>query len=306
MTQKSTTATSDPADENSNDHFVLDFLYHDSRRIGSFLSQFEGDGHLQQMTRTKDAERGKKETSAHDVKGSVGVASGKLQGSTETAVGMSEGYAKVFDPYWANARAFLDHLSERDMLQRDFHQAEIGQFVLAKGWLSVLDLAMFKDAWKLPAIQRKAKEGVSTTKLVSQMTAAEKAAHKELKENTEMMLEMIQIMPHSVHASLITSDESPSMLWCTLKEEYLVTPASDIVLAHGALMPGEWSIVGILNASPEYTPLEPSLNDEGTPGLLQSVVGQLSKTIAPIVRLALGRPAVASAITPLLIFREVT
>lgn len=304
---KSTSATSDQVEEGSSAPSVLDFLYHDSRRIGSFLSQFEGDGHLQQLTRTKDGSRGKKETSAHDMKGNVGIASGKLHGSTETALEMAEGYARVFDPYWANARAFLDYLSERHMLQRDMGSAQIGQFVLAKGWLSVLDLMMLKDAWKLPTLQRNMLSSALSSKAMSLMTAAEKAAHKEQKENTEMMLEMMQTLPHSVHASMITSSDTPSLIWCSLRQEYLVTPATDLTLAHGATMPGEWSIVGILSASPEYA--TPDLGDNENnqvPGMMQSVVGQVSQMLAPVVRVALGRPAAASAITPLLIFREVT
>lgn len=303
---KSTNTISEPADEGSSAPSVLDFLYHDSRRIGSFLAQFEGDGHLQQFTRTKDDLRGKAESSKHNVKGNVGVASGALEGTTETSLEVAEGYSRVFDPYWANARAFLDHLSESSMLQRDFGDAEIGQFVLVKGYLSVLDLVMFKDAWKLPAFQKKVREGAGSSKKVANMTAAEKIEHKEQKDNVEMMLEMIQIMPHSVHASMIFSGEHSGMLWCTLREEYLVVPASDIVLTHGAMMPGEWTMVGILSAKPEY--LTPDLNaiaTEQAPGFMQSVVGQGSSMIAPVVRLALGRPAAASAITPLLIFREV-
>jgi hypothetical protein len=165
---------------------------------------------------------------------------------------------------------------------------------------------MFKDAWKLPTVQRKVREGAAPTKKVSQMTAAEKQAHQEQKDNTDMMLEMIQIMPHSVHATMITFDESPKMLWCTLRDEYFVIPASDIVLAHGAMMPGEWTIMGILNAQPEFVAPQPDTEVDQTPGFMQSVVGQVSKLIAPVVRIALGRPAAAHAITPLLIFREAT
>jgi hypothetical protein len=71
-------------------------------------------------------------------------------------------------------------------------------------------------------------------------------------------------------------------------------------------MSGEWSIVGILSADPEY--LTPDLNqqfDTENFGLMESIVGQLSKLLGPVVRVALGRPAAAHAITPLLIFRDV-
>jgi len=303
---KSTSETSSQVEENLVARSVLDFLYHDSRRIGSFLSQFEGDGHLQQLTRTKHGLRGKKETSSRDVKGNLGVASGGLKGETETALEMNEGYARVFDPYWANARAFLDHLSEREMIQRDITAAAVGQFVLAKGWLNILDLAMFKDVWKIPEVRKKIQSGAVSSKPIAQMNAAEKAVHKEQKENMEMLLAMMQIMPHSVHASMITNAEDPSLVWCALREEYLVTPASDLTLAHGATMPGEWSILGILSAAPEFVNPDLSGNaDDQMAGLMQSIVGQVSKTIAPIVRVALGRPAAASAVTPLLIFREV-
>ncbi|MBY8828320.1 DUF6414 family protein [Hephaestia mangrovi] len=305
--QKSTFETSGEADEISNTDFVLDFLYHDSRRIGSFLSQFEGDGHLQQLTRSKDASRGKNEASKSDLKGNLGVAAGGFQGSLETSLSMVEGYSRVFDPYWANARAFLDFLSDRDMLQRRVTAAQLGQFVLCKGYLSILDLTMLKGAWKLPTLQRKVLAGALSNKPISKMTPSEKAEHREQKENTEMMMELMQILPHSIQASLITSDETDTALaWCSLREEYLVTSAADLTLGHGVRMPGEWSMVGILTAQPEYVVPDFTNTSEQTPGVLQSLIGQVSQNLAPVVKVAMGRPSAAYAITPLLIFREVT
>jgi hypothetical protein len=115
------------------------------------------------------------------------------------------------------------------------------QDVLVKGYLSVLDLSMMKEAWKLPSIQKKALGGSKPDKLLSQMTAAErtvfKDAQKEARENSELMLEMMQILPHAIHASLITSDDDDDnarLVWGALREEYLVTPANDITLAHGS------------------------------------------------------------------------
>lgn len=288
--------------------FVLDFLYHDSRRIGSFLSQFEGDGHLQQMTTSKEGSKGKKENSNQEVKGNVGVASGTAKGGTETAFEMTEGYAKVFDPYWTNARAFLDHLSEHDMLQRNLGEAELGQFVFVKGWLSVLDLVMFKEVWKLPSFQKKMKAGAVGNAKTSTMTAAQKAVFHENKENADLFVDLMQVMPHSVHASLLSSEEDAArMFWCTLRDEYLVMPASDIALAHGTMLPGEWSMVGILTALPDH--LSPNFEYEPSedlePGIMQSVVGNVAQSIAPIVKTFLGRPAAAYALTPLLVFREV-
>jgi hypothetical protein len=193
------------------------------------------------------------------------------------------------------------------MIQRDIGEANIGQFVLATGYLSIQDLAMFKDAWKLPSIQRKMKTGAGGNKKTANMTAAQKAELREQQEGTDMLLDMMQIMPHAVHARMITSgdEQATRLIWCTLNQDCLVAPASDITLTYGATMAGEWSILGILSAYPEY--LTPDLN-QGTDfedfGLMESVVGQVSNVLAPIVRMTLGRPAAAFAITPLLIFRQ--
>jgi hypothetical protein len=41
------------------------------------------------------------------------------------------------------------------------------------------------------------------------------------------------------------------------------------------------------------------------PGLMNSAIGLMAQTMAPIIRTTLGRPASSFAVTPLLIFRSV-
>lgn len=166
-----TSGTVDDAPEN---HSVYDFLYNDSRRIGSYLSQF-GVGHLQKLTQTKEAERGSHE--GYETEGKVGipgVAGGTHKQMQETSLAAAESSVRVYDPLWSNARAFLDHLSENELIRRNIDGANIGQFVLATGFLSIQDLAMFKEAWKLQSIQKKVKEGASPSKKIANMTAAQR------------------------------------------------------------------------------------------------------------------------------------
>jgi hypothetical protein len=286
---------------------VYDFLYHDSRRIASFLSQFDNNGLLTGLTQGDSVSKGAKRSKKIGLGGDVALLGG---GKVEFEVGPgevgSQTLERVYDPFWTNARLFLDVLTERNMIQRDLDAANIGQFVLATGYLSIQDLAMFKEAWKAPTVQRMVKKGNLAGKKTGNMTAAQRAAAQEEKDNTELFLDLIQVMPHSVHARMITRGESAKLIWCTLNQEHMVAPASDISLTYGAAMSGEWSIVGILSANPEY--LTPDLNQPFDPenfGLMESIVGQLSKLLSPVVRVALGRPAAAHAITPLLIFRDV-
>jgi hypothetical protein len=299
--------TSEMQEDASENPSVYDFLYNDSRRIGSYLSQF-GVGHLQQLTQTKEAERGSKKGSETEGKlGVPGLGGGTHKQTQQTSLAAAESSVRVYDPLWTNARAFLNHLSENSLIQRNIDEANIGQFVLATGYLGIQDLAMFKDAWKLQSIQRKVKAGVGDGKKIANMTAAQKAEAREEQENRDLFLDMLQIMPHSVHARMITQGDDAKLIWCTLNQDYLVVPASDIVLTYGEIMSGEWSIIGILSAHPEY--LTPDLVqefDDKDFGLMHSIIGQLTKIMAPIVRVTLGRPAAAHAITPLLIFREVS
>jgi hypothetical protein len=259
----------------------------------------------QQLTRTKQGSRGKKEESKKDAKGDLGLISGTTQIGRENTTEMTEGYSRIFDPYWANARAFLDYLSENRLLQRNIEDAQIGQFVLVKGFLSILDLAMLKEVWSLPSVQKRIREGDAPAKPASKMTSSEKSELRTHKNNVNLALDLFPMMPHSVHALLVTSSDDPKLFWCSLRDEHLITPASEVVLAHGPTMPGEWSMVGILNAQPEYLISQPG-GDDAEPGLINSIVGQVSKQIAPVIRVTFGRPAAAAAITPLLLFREIS
>lgn len=287
---------------------VFDFLYHDSRRIASFLSQFDDNGLLTGLTKGesvgKSAKRAKKIGFGGDV---ALLGGGKVEFELGPSEGGSESLERVYDPFWANARLFLDVLTDRGMVNRDLSSAPIGQFVLVKGWLSVLDIVMFKEAWKLPSLQRMIRSGMGPTKPNANMTSAQKAAAKEERDQAEMILDLVQIMPHAVHASLLSSDGQGQMLWCSLREEYMVTPASELVLMHGVQLPGEWAILGVMSAHADFAGIE-QVNvpaDTAPVGLMNSMVGQASNAIAPLVRLALGRPGAASGVTPLLIFREV-
>ncbi|MEQ1725422.1 MAG: hypothetical protein ABL882_05810 [Sphingopyxis sp.] len=98
------------ADESSKDHFVLDFLYHDSRRIGSFLAQFEQVGHLSQLTQTNAAQEGESETKTNSGSLNLAVGKGTMEIAKSANSSLNDASQRVYDPFWSNARAFLDHL----------------------------------------------------------------------------------------------------------------------------------------------------------------------------------------------------
>ena len=125
----------------------------------------------------------------------------------------------------------------------------------------------------------------------------------------EIGLELLTILPHTVNASIFT--DNTDRVWSSLRDEFMVTPAAELVLTHGVSPPGEWAMLGILSARPDIGEMElqqriAALGSDLPIGLVNSGVGQMAQILAPIVRGVLGRPSASYALTPLLIFREIT
>src|SRR5690349_8457450 len=119
---------------------VYDFLYHDARRVGSYLAQFEASGLLQSVRQTVAVEES--ETSKAGAAAGLGVpklasASGQFEDQAGTlSRDISE---KQYDPYWKHAVSLLTYLQNAALLCRDLRSAHIGQFVLASGPLLITD-----------------------------------------------------------------------------------------------------------------------------------------------------------------------
>lgn len=311
---KTKSTTSEAADDGSADRFVLDFLYNDSRRIGSFLAQFE-PGHLQQYTHTKGAERAHKDTSERSGKGKIpGLAEGEIKGAHEVSASADEAYQRVFDPYWSNARAFLDHLSQNDLIQRDLQAAKIGQFVLVKGSLIIADLGMLQPLWEMPAIQgfllaQHAADQPGQPPQAPRNTRRQgnsrdrRPAQQKAPSEAELILSLLPHMPHSGHIHIVSDDFA---VWAPAVESALVSPMADLVLKHGSKIAGEWSLLGILDAYPyseteAMTPMEIVRT-----GMTTENVSKVALNLGPAIRQTFGRPLLSCGMTPLLLYREVS
>lgn len=305
---------------------VLDFLYHDSRRVGSFLSQFD-PGLLQSLTRTNEASQVDTERVERGVAlGAPSVLGGTRGSGEDTEVGTRNTLQQIYDPYWANARALLNYLEEHKLLQRDLKVSTLGQFVLAKGYLTVLDLAMWQKAWGLPTVQQAARAGgEAAASAAAAMLPFEDTGNRHERRNqsrqgkgqaqktqmpteVDITLELLTVLPHTVHASILTDEET---VWSSLLQENLVTPSSELILTHGASLPGEWTLVGILSGQPDFGAIEhqqrmAEIGGALPPGVMNSAIGIMAQQMTPLIRQALGRPMGNYAVTPLLIFREVT
>lgn len=290
---------------------VFDFLYHDGRRVASFLAQFDPSGTLTQVSQGVTAERTRSDIQKLEGSGGLPVlAKGAISSTDEAKSRRQDEVMRVYDPMWANARALLDLMDERRMIQRDLASAQIGQIVLVSGSLDVYDLKIMSGFWglaslrkiiaaarnSLPKLSNAQKSTAAGKQIMSELQAAEKAS----RDGMEIFMEMAPNLPHSTHAVIRTNTEE--QLWGSLDPSGLSMAPSDILLKHGIKVPGVWVILGILDAAPE--PLEVR-NRPQTPGG-EEMAAKLFETLVPVIRSFFGRPENAYGITPLLIFRETT
>lgn len=310
---------SDAAQDAAQQDSVYDFLYHDARRIASFLGQLDPSGHITTIKQTaaiskQEGEDGNVQTSLNLLK-LAGINSGYTIKAASTAGESSE---RNYDPIWANALSFLDYLSERNLIVREISNARIGQFLLITGKMMLTDIGMLKTAWEIPGlkklIQQGAEESINNSQTEQntnrqQRRSQEKTLRdnkKNQEEQFDLMIKLIQIMPHSLQARMFTDK---NLYWCSLSDDSAVGRASDIILKYGSMLSGEWSVLGVLDA----LPYDPDHRLEGTnqplneflAELTGAPVAQLSAMLGPIAQQLLGRPSNYYGLTPLLIFREI-
>lgn len=261
---KNDEAASEKAQDEISDDAVYDFLYYDTRRIGSFLAQFDDSGHLQQVTQEETDRRGR--TSSFSLRGAgtvkidIPLTESGLDAEGEGNLGHertnegSESASRVYDPLWTNARAFLGFLKKRGLIQREIHSASVSQFIVAKGDLVVLDVALLKEVWKsLPlrkhilaeakkaayarsddvgeanaqpptptlSRQQRRREGI----LIRKQKIDQLSSSDVMSDKMNFAIEMLSILPHSIQAHLIGPDFA---VWCTLNEASLVGLSSDL------------------------------------------------------------------------------
>lgn len=290
--------------------YVYDFLYYDAQRIGSFQSQLGGYGALRGIKHHKGS--GEESASGGSLKATGGipaVGSAETASENKSSIKFDEALDSDYDPFWLNGLNLYNDLDDRGLLRRDLDKARIGDIIVVKGSLSVLDFGMLKFAWKSGALKQMVTPKLDP--LPSNATGAARKARKEeeaeIERNTVLSIDVINSMPHTVQATLTTAGNS---IWCTLGGDAMVGSSSDILLKHGFAIQGEWSMVGILDAIPDdeqsAVPLGSAPINVKVVQAAGTLFGIMVASLAPIVRNLLGRPADYYAVTPLLIFREVS
>jgi hypothetical protein len=114
----------------------------------------------------------------------------------------------------------------------------------------MLDLGMAKSFWKVPQFQDLMFLGMMAGASTEGNSSARRQVEKEKRDQLKMMLTLLEQMPHGLQMRV--SVNSGEFVWCGLQPEFLTGSPIDIVFKHGATIPGNWNVLGILDALREW------------------------------------------------------
>lgn len=281
-------------------NLLLDFFYHDHRRVSLFLAQLETYGLLRQVKATEAASHtGTTRTTKSAGAGLTSLLKGEMSlGETVTDDERDEA-ERTYDPLWANARRFMDYLAGTNLVESDIGRARIGHFIHIFGTITIIDTSLLRNLWESQTVTAELKRRWKKGEIPGQP----KPTPQQI-EHQQIMFEMLPKWPHGTQ---LTIDGTGFSAWGTLAEDCTITTAGEIALKHGYEIPGTWHVLGILDATP--SPLAIPIN---VPEIAQSPTEALNnmksigKNLSNSIRSALGRPVDKYGITPILIFREVS
>lgn len=258
---------------------IFDFLYVDHTRIGILFSQLpdETRGHLKEVL-AEDQFTG--QTSS-----SVGYSAGAT-GNWANSRGSIQKQTLRYDPIWFHAASFLNVFDANGLLTRGDHDPVMSELRLFRGRLSVCDMRLMKPVWAALI------ESLASSHLTGQMNAQQaKQFGPAMKAALKGFLDGLPQTITGTHQTQV------GRLWFTLRQEHLIAPIEEFLLKWGVTFPGEWHVVAIVDGK-DREAADYDASGEGLEAISANVFTEVGTMF--------GRPAGTIAVTPILIFREVT
>jgi hypothetical protein len=274
---------------------VLDFLYYDSRRVGQFISQFGDFGLLQQIETTESRTEGVADKARIGARIGPQALSFNLGAEKSSETSGADSSKHTFDPFWTTPLRFLEYLEKRGLTRRNLRSARIGQLLLVRGRITILDMGLLKSLWKIP----EAKENALKSAIMGNPGGEPNA----IERSVNVFFQMVEHLPHAVQCILDIQNDLRA--WALLQEDFIAGSSSDLALRYGLGIDGQWSIVGIVDALPADQEESQLTLKAATTAVIGNAIGGEIAQVAEIAR-KMGRPADAFGLTPLLIFRDVS
>ena len=221
--------------------------------------------------------------------GIPGMASGTVTGTDAD----SSGTERRFDLGWLTVLQTIDELSRRGYIRDDTIGVPVGSIVRVHGLMQLVDLRIMRDMW------------TPMTKIMRTQGGNKKRAAGEF--NPGAVAELAKFLPHPLVVQLLSSSspygepmtfgEESVKLWGMLAPQNVVGTADTFSLMNGGIVPGDYVIIGVLDAGagevPDVETLFPPTNTFNFMLSMQQTMREM-----------FGRSDDANGITPLLIYRS--
>ena len=263
---------------------LYDILYADRGRLSSYLAQIDPNGVITgYKTSSTDGS-----SVGSELGGNVTVAAAKIKHSLSNQ-DLAE---RTFDPAAALPVEVMNRLDEQGYIHRDLEAVAVGGLVLVKGRLMLRDFSQFPACW--PIIKKALPlQDMAKTANISFAGGGKSISNADVEGFIKSLIDNI---PQPVQ---MTFQSSYEYLWSTLSEDGFVVSPVDIFLKHKSIIPGEWYILGVLDAHPNVD------GDEAVPASFGGGMNDPFHTMAQEIRSLFGRPADNYGISPLIIFRKI-
>ncbi|MCJ7926482.1 MAG: hypothetical protein MUW55_11215 [Pantoea vagans] len=265
---------------------LYDFLYVDSDRASTLITQLYAPGVITSIKRISS--EGEKSTKSGGI--SIPVANGKL--SVEDAINQTQ--EKSFDASWSLPINLLDKLSELDLIKKGVENQKLGRIVLVRGKMRLFDISFFQKS--LPFVSN----------LMLNELKGKPNARKTKPEDIELapgmtfglISHLLDVVPNTLQIDFM--DDHGNNIWMTIDRENFTVNPDDLSLKYGGGIPGEWFVLGLIDALPDH--LYDSAQDIDFP---EHPMKDGFKGLLVGIQEFAGRPPYAYGMTPLILFRKI-
>ncbi|HHD7737804.1 MULTISPECIES: DUF6414 family protein [Providencia] len=280
---------------------LYDFIYLDKPRIYTLLAQLSIDGVQQSLKKINGEKSAETTEKKMEGKGNLGVAAGAVASSHKTTEDASELIESMHDVSWSSPMQLLDVLSELNIIHRGTDGANIGSVILARGGIRIFDVISLRKA--IPVLGALAGFQQNNSNLPPKAKKAKRSKvdihdiEIEAGVTIGMMSGLLDLVDDSLQVDLF--EHNGNQTWMTLSSSGMTINSSDLALKYGSQIPGEWYVIGIVDALPDWESGQ-FMNIPEDMNPLKSGLYEMLDSI----RNSMGRRAGSYGVTPLMVFRK--
>lgn len=256
--------------------FLYDFIYLDRTRIQSLYAQLSEKGSLvvvRNVDQTSHVDQSRFKLGVPSIAG----------GESHTSKSGSSSRETHYDASWFMPVETINRLDDLGYIYRDLASTPVGQLVLIKGSLQILDIRMLRELWP------------SIIKIIGQGNIKLPSVNKQdLATMKNFLPGFLNTLPHALQMNFL-SEKGES--WATMNPDMMNVNSGDLGLKHGTLIPGDWHMLAVLDVRPTPETVEP------TPDFLSTPLGDIMVQVMSAIQQLAGRPGASYGVTPVAIFR---